>query len=296
MRLASVSNHTKGILAVLCAALVYGFYPASTRGAYMDGANVVFMILLTSFFRSFSIAALTCFQKQPLFATKDDFKLSIINGVFQVLSIFGILGGMAFISGPMVMTIMFSYVMLLYLFTVFRGEDSLSLPMVFIIATALAGLALVVDLKNNLHIESLLGIGLAFMAALSNVIRIYMLGKIMKTRNAYVVGAEMTLIAFILCGGLLFFKAPIAPETLTGLSWALLAAISLSIGNFCMYYALSRITSFEFSFFIKLELVFGAIISALLVNDILNLSQYLGIALVIGSLMIFQTIRKEKTS
>jgi drug/metabolite transporter (DMT)-like permease len=66
------------------------------------------------------------------------------------------------------------------------------------------------------------------------------------------------------------------------------AALSLASATIVMFYAIRLLGSFQYSLMVKAEPVFTALLSALLAGEILTVSQYLGMALVIVSLIGYQ--------
>jgi drug/metabolite transporter (DMT)-like permease len=280
-----------GILVAIGSALIFGLYPAATRGAYAEGANAVFIILFTTFFRATTMA-LFCFATQRrLFAKKNDIKIAMQNGFFQTASIVGILGGMAFLPGPVVITIMFSYTLMLYLFLIFKKEEKLDVVILLTVIAAFIGLCLVVGAEDKFINLPLTGLGLAGLAALATATRMYRYGQLLKHSDPAVVGAETFIFVLIFCCALIVYEIPIWPTSLQGWLWAVLAAFSLSLGNFGMFYGIQLIGSFKFAFFIKLEPVFGAIFAFLLIGEILNPSQYVGVGIIVASLFIYQALQ-----
>ncbi|MDD3288136.1 MAG: DMT family transporter [Alphaproteobacteria bacterium] len=280
-----------GILVAVGAALVFGFYPTATRAVYADGGNAVFIIIFTTFWRAMSMAAFCFATKRRLFSNKKDVRSAITNGLYQIISIIGILGGMAFIPGAMVIVIVFSYPLMLYLFLAFKGEERISLLTLLPIVVALLGLGLVLNVYNYFTGFNLIGVGLAFLAAVTAATRIYAYGQLLKDRDPAIVGAETFIFALCFCFITLSYNLPCAPTTTMGWVWGVVAAASLSAGNFGMFYGIGLLGSFKFSFFSKLEPVFAAVFSALFINEIMSVNQYIGMALVVGSLFVYQLLQ-----
>ena len=79
-----------------------------------------------------------------------------------------------------------------------------------------------------------------------------------------------------------------------GYVWLALAAVSITLGSFGMFYAVSLIGSFRYSLFMKLEPVFTALFSIALVNEVLKPQQYIGMGIVISSLVIYQLSEQRR--
>lgn len=285
----SLTGQTLGIAVSLSAAFIFGLYPPAARAAYQDGANPVFMMLLTTLMRAGAMVAFCVLKHRPLFATAADRRIAFSGGFFQSLSIIGIIASLAYLPGPVMIMVVFSHTIMLLLFMMLRREMPFNAQTIFITLTSVGGLSLVVDVwnprNNNFHH---VGLALAFMAALATTSRLYIYGQLTKTRDPIVVGAE----AFTCCCGLLlivpFFSIPVLPASLAGWGWTLVAGLSLTLGTFCMFYAIAILGAFKQSMFAKTEPVFNALFSALILGEILNATQYVGMAVVIGSLFIYQ--------
>ena len=63
-----------------------------------------------------------------------------------------------------------------------------------------------------------------------------------------------------------------------------------------MFYAISLLGSFDYSLLSKIEPVFTALFSFLLLGEILKPLQYLGMVIVLGSLAMYQIVSNVKTN
>lgn len=287
---------TAGIAVTVFAAFIYGFYPAAARAAYASGANVVFMIMLALLWRSVAMSFFCIASRQTLFADRQAVKDAAVNGAYQFAQLGCILWAMIYLPGPVVITVMFSYATLLYLYMVMRGEEPFSVSVFCTVVAALAGIALVMNIFHEDAGNSALGLFIAAVSAIISAARIYVFGNTLKTRNPAVVGAETFTFALIFSCLLAFYTLPVFPQTTQGWAWAMLGGASLAMGGFGALYGIKLLGAFRFAFFIKLEPVFGAILSAVLIHEILGVTQYAGIALVVGSLLAYQLMQKKGTA
>jgi len=291
-----VRKETLGVLIALGSAAVFGLYPPATRGAYADGVNQAFIILFTTFWRTASLTLFCLGTKRPFLRKKENIKNGISNGFFQTASTVGILGAMQFLPGPVVITIVFSYTLMLYLFLVFKGEEKLNLQTLIPVFLAFIGLSLVVNVQDKLEEVSLPGLCLAFMAAIATATRVYAYGNVLKKNDPAVIGAETFIFTLLFCSLLTFYQTPLLPQSTMGWVWSGSSAAALSLGTFGMFYGISMIGAFKFSLFIKLEPVFGAIFSVILIGEKLNPTQYLGMATVILSLLVYQVLQHRQAA
>lgn len=289
-------KETLGVLIALASAAVFGFYPPATRGAYADGVNPAFIILFTTFWRTASLSLFCLGTKRPLLRKKENIKNGILNGFFQTASTVGILGAMQFLPGPVVITILFSYTLMLYLFLVFKGEEKLNPQTLIPVFFAFIGLTLVVNVQDKLEEVSLPGLCLAFMAAIATATRVYAYGNVLKKNDPAVIGAETFIFTLLFCSLLTFYQTPLLPQSTMGWVWAGSSAAALSLGSFGMFYGISMIGAFKFSLLTKLEPISGAIFSVILIGEKLSPTQYLGMATVILSLLAYQVLQHRQAA
>lgn len=289
-----ISKTALGIIIAVLTAFVYGFHPSATRAAYADGANAIFLILLMGAIRGFVFTTFCFVTKRQLFIQKIHTKIAISNGFFQALASSAVLISMLYIPGPITIIILFTYPLMLYSFMVFKGTEPLNLITIFTVILTISGLILVLDLHADVQILSFIGVTAAFVAALATASRLYVLGNILRTRDAPTVGTEAYLFALIFSGLFLFYEDPLIPLSIAGWGWALLSALTSTIGGLGLLYSVQLIGAFRFSFISKLEPVFAAIFAAVLINEILSVAQYIGIAIVIASLIFYQAQQAHK--
>jgi len=282
------SSIRNGVIISLLCAIAYGIYPPASQKAYADGANSIFVIIVSTFCRAFIMAIMCWATRQSLLPRRTDIRPILTGGFFQSLSIFGIIASLEYIPGPIMITIVFTHTIMLLFFMAFRGEAKLSTLAVTTTLCALFGIALVVDVFGNFGGLNLIGVGLAFMAALATTSRLYVYGQQVKSTSPPVLGTQVFSVAFIFILVLPFFRTPTLPHSLAGFGWLGLSSLSLSLGTLGMFYGISMLGSFRYSLLLKLEPVCTAIFSILILGEVLAMRQYVGMALVIVSLGAFQ--------
>ena len=283
-----------GMCLACATALIFGIYPPAARAVYADGGNAVFVILATTWTRACALAVFCCWRQQRMFATSQHTYQAIVGGFYQTLSIFGIIGSLAFLPGPVVIIIIFSHTLMLLFYLAWRGETRLDGLSLVTTVLALIGLSLVVNLWHGDPGRSWLGLSLAALAAIATASRLYVYGHQTKTRHPAVVGAESFLVAALLTLSALGVQSPHPPLSMAGLGWTLICCASLAVGSFGMFYGIAWIGAFRWSLFSKLEPLFTTVFSVLLVHDILAPSQYLGIILVCASLASYQLMTHSR--
>ncbi len=290
-----------GVWIAVVTAIVFGLYPPAARAAYEDGGNAVFLMILTTFLRAVFLSLFCLVRRKTLFVSAQDGKTALVGGFFQALSILGIFSALTFLPGPLVIVIVFTHTLMLLFLMAWRGEVQLDSFTIATAAVALAGLVFVLDVAGHLETGDsvrthgfLLGIGLSFLAAVATLVRSYLFGQLVATRNPAIVGAESFIVATLFLLPVAMFSPPEFPQTATGFFWTGVACASMVLGGFGMFYGIKALGSFKFSLFLKLEPVFNALFSVVFVHEILKGSQYAGMAVVTGSLVLYQYIEYRR--
>lgn len=285
-----------GIAITFLAALIFGFHPVGTRGAYADGANVTFMLFFTTYLRTAFLVGFCYLTGKALFKDRQDRKVALWSGVYQSISMAGIIAGCFFLEGPIVIILLFTATLMLMLYMVWKGEARLDTVTVVGTLFTLFGVTVVIDLWQSQSNISWIGVGLILMASVTSAARTYLYGKRMKATNPVVVGAESFVIASVLILPMVLWEMPILPETIEGWGFACLSGVSFCLGTLSMFYAIALAGAFRFSLLLKIEPIFTALFSVWLLDEYLKSSQYLGMGVVIVSLVGYQILshRKEK--
>ena len=284
-----------GVSACVFCALIFGFFPPAARVAYADGANITMVVLFTTFCRMVGLYGYTLVKKDKIFTHFNVYKPSIIAGLFQALSVIGILGGSYFMPGAVVIVIMFTYSLMLLLFNAWKGQIKLNLINVTATVMALVGLAFVLDIFSDGLKYAPAGIALALLAAVCTFARTYIYGKASQVRSAISVGAESFIIATIALLPMMLWEFPALAQSTWGMLMLLACAMALTIGSFGMFWGIATLGAYRFSMIMKLEPVFTTIFGIVLVGDILSGDQYLGIIIVLFSLIGLQIFDRQKT-
>lgn len=283
-----------GLLFALLSAAGFGVYPAAARFAYADGANATFIMLLTTGVRLLAFWAFCSLTHKRLFARRQDTQRGMIGGFFQAISIAGIFGALLYLPGPVMIIIVFTHTLMLLFFMAWKREVALDAVTLVTTLAAFMGLTFVLDIWSQTRTYDLFGMGLAFAAALATATRLYVYAHEMKTRSPAIVGAENFVFAFLFLLPLAAFMPPALPDTATGLGFALAGAVTQAAATLSMFYGIAALGAFRFSLFLKLEPVFTALFSVLLINEMLSWHQYAGMLAVLASLVTYQYIEGRR--
>lgn len=293
----SHNRQRAGLLITLLAAISFGIWPSAMRAVYADGGNASFAAIITTFARLMPMLITCLLQRRRLFPNRRDTRMAVTGGFYQALSSALLMAAAFYLPGPIVIIILFTHTLMLLLYMIARKEIQPDRLTIVTTLAALAGLSLVIDLMGQHSAGNLTGMACAFIAAIAVASRLYVIGHQTKTKNPAVVGAENFLIALLLIPLVALFQTPHAPEHAAGWGWLALGCGGLALATFGQFYAISILGPFRFSLFLKLEPLFATIFGALLVGDYLKPLQYMGIVIVIGSLMLYQLLdhRRRKT-
>ena len=286
-----------GLFIALASAIVFGLYPPATQLSLQNGANSSFIIIGTTFFRAISLILFCWWSGFQIIPTRSEVATFVRGGFFQAISIFGLLGSLAFIPGPVTIVIMFTHTLMLLIYMSFKGEQRLSKLNLISTISALIGVSFVVDVWGvGAGLLEIKGVLLAFLSALATASRLYVYGNQVKDTNPSLVGARIFSVTFLFTLLLMLFSLPQIPVSFEGILWFGIASLSLVVGTFGMFYGISMLGAFRFSLLIKSEPVFTALFSYLILGDSLSLPQYFGITVVILSLMFFQLSLEKKNT
>ena len=270
-------------------------WPPASRAVYAAGGNAMFVVLLSTWMRAFFLLFAGLVVDARPFPSRMVWRPAATGGIFQAVSILTMVGSLVYLPGPVAIVIAFSHTIMLLFFMAWRGEATLDAATVTTTFCALLGLAFAVDFWHQHVAGQWLGIGLAFASALATLSRLYVYGRQLRERPPVAVGAENFIFAALFVTAAALVWQPHAPAGIAGWGWGALAGASLSLGTLGMFYGIAHLGSFQWSLFSKLEPIFTAFFSVLFLGEVLSVQRYLGIFLVVGSLVVYQvlTVRRK---
>jgi drug/metabolite transporter (DMT)-like permease len=277
-----------GLLATAAAAAAFGVYPSAAKLAYANGANACFVIICTTFARAFVLLAQCWLSGRNVVPLADCRKAVLAAGLLQAISVFGIIGSLAYLPGPVTIVILFTYVFMLLVYLSLRGELQINALSSAVTLSALAGVSFVVNVWDTHDSVSTAGVVLALVAALTTMFRLRILGRQLADRDPLEIGAGVMTIAAVCTLLLIPVITPAPPQTAAGFYWLLIACTFLAAGTVGMFYGIAHLGAFDYSLMAKTEPVFTALFAVLILSEVLKASQYLGMVLVLGSLLVYQ--------
>lgn len=283
-----------GIVTALVGAAIFGIYPTAARAVYADGGSVSLMVVATLFCRMLTLVACTRIMRpdEKLFDQKDTRITTFFAGIMQGIGFLCILVAASFIPGGVVITIVFSYGVLLLFISAYFGDLQLNFVNLGASFTALAGLACVMKFGDidPAHMTGYLFAGAACLCIMG---ALYLYGQLSLKVSPMKLGAESFIIAFVVALPVLVWQAPELPQTRYGFGMMAVCCLAVSIGTIAMFYAIRHLGSYRFSMFSKMEPVFATIFGIALIGDDLSPVQYFGIGVVVLSLIALQLFDKQ---
>jgi len=286
--MSAATNGRRGYVITAAAALCFAFYPATSSLLYSSGANASLLIITSTLVRATFLIAAAVLRGYSLGEVVKGSWTSLPAGFLQAVTIFGILGSLEFIPGPVTITILFTHTLMLLILLHWRGEARMTRLALLTSVAALLGISMVVNIYDGLGSMSGLGLLMAFVAALATTGRVYAYGKQVLVSPPEIVGGRAFAQAFLFTLLLVPVLPPVLPHGTYGYLYLALSCLSLSFGSFLTFWALKEIGSFRVSLLLKVEPVLGCICSWVLLGQTLQPIQYLGIMLVFISLATYQ--------
>lgn len=153
---------------------------------------------------------------------------------------------------------------------------------------------MVLDIGSAHNADSLYGYLLALLAAVTTAIRAQIFATEGQNQPPSVVGAQSFFIASLCVLGLLLYEFPVMPESSYGYGMLMAACVSMILGTCGMFYGFAYLGAYRYSMAAKLEPICTTLFGILIVNDLLSPLQYIGIAIVVGSLIALNVFDRQK--
>ena len=256
--------------------------------AYQGGISSSCVIAATTAARALAFIIFCNFRNLSFMPQKGEWQDTISGGFYQALSVTCLIAALKYLPGPVVITIYFSYTIVLLFFLAWKKEVELTRTAIATTLLASVGISFVVDVWSSTNSLNTFGLILAIGAALSRLGRIYNFGQQVKVLDPMVVGGRAFGTAFLFILPLFYFDPLKFTADSTAVTGLAVCCLSLAIGSFGTFYSLKFLGSFQYSLTVKLEPIFTSLFSLYFVNDILTSTQYFGIFLVVTCLIWYQ--------
>ncbi len=279
-----------GVGLVVLSTVAIAIVPSLAKLAYDGGSNTLSVITGRSVFSVAITLLLLAALGLPLRASRRPALLGLATGVGYAATLYGYLGAVNYLPVNIVILIYFTHPLFVGVVAALLGQERLSAISIAALAAAVIGLTLAVGFSAGTLDPW--GLALATMAMITTVAVILGNASAMREAPAVTVGFYMMLsaavvlsIAFALFGDL---ALPVTP-----LSWLGFAgvAIAATAGTLSFMGGMAIIGSTRAAMITNLEPVLGVIFALGVLGERVTWLQGIGIATVIGSIIVMERWR-----
>lgn len=284
-----------GLLVVLLAAFFISLSNVLAPIIYDAGGNP--LTYLTLRFLGFVILCRLWFwgrRKAPALSKRH--RLTAYgSGTAYALGAGALLGAFSYMPVSLVVLIFYTFPLLTGLFTCLLDRRWPRGTEIVCIVVAFLGLGLALDVSlGSLHP---IGLGLSVLAALGVSIAYVWNGRSLQTLDTTVSTLHMSVSGLAVAAIVTFSSGSFALPSDANLGWLALGAAVLSFAAafFSMFFAVRLIGPVRTAMVMNLEPVITIALSIFLLNESLSLKQFAGAALVIGAVVVSQSLDKAQS-
>jgi drug/metabolite transporter (DMT)-like permease len=294
----SEKNQLLGVVLVLLGALAIGIMPSAAKIAYQEGANPLAAILLRSLVGVLGIGVYLLLRKSSFNIGWPAFRFSSFTGVLQSLNSIGIMGSVAYIDVSLAVLVIFCFPFWVIIYNHFWGQSRMTPLITLCFIVAIAGLGLALGVKMD-SIDSI-GLSLAVLGMFSMAAMVITVSRASGnigpiTANFFMTG--WTTFYFLLIvwlapefGGI---EAASYPESTKGWLAILATGISFTLGYVLFFLGAVIIGSTRASMLSIAEPILIILVAILLIDEWLSPIQWLGLMLVVASLVVIELPGKK---
>lgn len=289
-----ISRGRLGIAVVLLSAILIALAPNAAKIAYLEGANPLAVVMLRHVVGAVFVALILTARSQWPSHGIETFKKSGAAGLAQVVAAFGLLGSVAYIDVSLAALIFYLHPFLVAVVESFKGTLRLNRLRIACIFGATAGLVLVLGVSFEFLDPT--GVGLGIVGMISATIWVLLGSRLSQEVGPFPAGFYMTvwsiiyLLILALMGPELGLLEKMAfPETLIGWVAILAAGATTTLGLILFFAGAVIIGAGRASLLSLSEPVFAIFLAIILLHEWLTALQWIGVAIVVGSLVRFET-------
>ena len=288
-----------GVVLIFLGAILIGLMPTFAKFAYLDGANALFLLLARSVIGVIILVFFIVLTGRAPGVTLSKMRRSLVAGFSHVCAAIGLLGSIVYIDISLANIILFLYPFPIAVVAHYRGEARLRPLTIAFMILATAGLALVLGVKFNSTDPR--GIALAVMGMVAFSFMIISMADLTREVGAPYSNLLMTLWAVLVFGlvaivGSLteIVAAPALPHTLFGWASVAVVGIAFALGYLCFFVSANIIGATRASMLSISEPIMIILFAVLLVGETVSVVQWIGITIVIGSLALTESTRRQQ--
>jgi drug/metabolite transporter (DMT)-like permease len=295
----SLSRNT-GIALILLGSLAIGVMPSAAKIAYQEGANPLAAIVLRSVVGFIGIGLYLALRRATFSVGWRAVRSSSLTGVYQSVNSLGIMAAVAYIDISVAVLIIFCFPLWVALYNHFWGGSRITPLPAICFGVSLCGLALALGTK--LGELNATGLTLAFMGMISMAVLVIAVTDSSRTLGPVIANFLMTgwtatyFLLIALIGPMLGIIEPATfPSSLRG--WIAIAStgVSFTLGYVLFFVGAVVVGSTRAAMLTLCEPVLIILLAMVLVDEWLTPLQWLGVALVVGSLLVLESPRPRRT-
>jgi len=271
-----------GLAFAALASLCYGSIPSFVRLAYASGADALGVMCMRSLFTALWVAAMAKVMGKPLLPPRDLRWTGVTLGFIWMAGAWSYVVSFGRIPIGLAVTIFYLFPLIVALLTKLWDREPIALYRVLSLALGFLGIALAVGASYD-RIDAL-GVGLAFVSALSVSSNMMVGQRMMRRTNPQAVLLMMTgtaTVGFFVMALAIGCRFPTTPTGWFGLA----TATMLFCGAISFFYsAINMLGPLRTAMMCNLEPVVAVIVAYLILGEAQGPVQILGIAIVIGAI------------
>ena len=282
-----------GVLLVLASTIAFAVGPTAVRLALDDGSNTLTVVTLRGVVGAALMSLLVPLSRQGFGVDRRALRWCLYCGVLYSLTVYGFIGAVARVPVSVAVLVFFTHPVLVAIVAHSRGGDRLTPGKLLLALAALAGLALV--LGPGFGTLDPAGVALAALAAVA------MCGMVLCVARAqeHATSTQVTLYAtaassaaFAMLATALGAWAP--PANVVGWLGIAGAGVGIGVGLLTLFAALRHLSPVRATMLSNLEPLVSILFAAAILGERPGPPQWAGVALVIGALVLFETVGRGR--
>ena len=287
-------RYRQGILLALVTAICLGSITTQAKLFYAEGGNALTLMLIRFLFSTLAFGFLILIRRES-FQIRQENRLAVfLLGVFWSGAMIFYLLSVETMSVSLAVLVLYTYPVLVLIYTVVSGQLSPTLHRVSLFLLAFAGLYLALSAGNNVY--EITGLGFAALAAIGAAYTFIKGAKVAPLQDPLVMTFWINLTGLAMMLALIQSKFTMVTST------SALAAISIAtalyiVAILCQFQALARLPASTAALILNLEPVVSILLAMFILDEQLGLLQWIGVILVISvvTISIHSQSRVKKT-
>jgi drug/metabolite transporter (DMT)-like permease len=285
-------NHY-GIIFALVTACGLGAITTQAKIVYADGSNALTLMLIRFLVSTLVFGFLLSIRRSSFIVARSQFIALVSIGLVWSGAMICYLTSVETISVSLAVLILYTYPLLVLVYSIIRRQLAASLPLFCLFALAFIGLYLALSGGNiEVNLKGLIFACLASLGAAYTFIR----GARVASRMS-----PLLMTFWVNATGLLMIlpmmtDSFVLPQTSPGLIAVSAATLFYLVAILSQFQALARLPAANAAFFLNLEPVVSIILASLVLNEMLSLQQWSGVVLVISVVILSLRFKPKSAS